>query len=49
MIWPRIGAANFVGKLEPELITMDGSEFALAFDSVSFMAQPFSLFNSLGL
>ena len=41
-------AANFVGKLEPELITMDGSEVALALDSVSFAAQPFSLLNSLG-
>ena len=41
--------ANFVGKLEPELMTMDGSELALALDSVSLMAQPFSLFNSLGL
>ena len=41
-------AANFVGKLEPELITMDGSEIALALDSVSFAAQPFSLLNSLG-
>lgn len=42
-------AANFAGKLEPELITMDGSELALALDSVSFTAQPFSLLNSLGL
>jgi hypothetical protein len=41
-------AANFVGKLQPELITMDGSEVALALDSFSFTAQPFSLLNSLG-
>ena len=41
-------AANFVGKLEPELITMDGSELALALDAFSFTAQPFSLLNSLG-
>lgn len=40
-------AANFVGKLEPELLTMDGS--ALALDSVSLTAQPFSLLNALGL
>jgi hypothetical protein len=41
-------AANFVGKLEPELITMDGSEVALALDAFSFTPQPFSLLNSLG-
>ena len=41
--------ANFIGKLEPELMTMNGSDLALALDSVSFMEQPFSLFNSLGL
>ena len=41
-------AANFVGKLEPELITMDGSEVALAPDAFSFSPQPFSLLNSLG-
>jgi Carboxypeptidase regulatory-like domain/Pectate lyase superfamily protein/SdrD B-like domain len=40
-------AANFVGKLEPELMTIDGS--ALALDSVSLTAQPFSLLNALGL
>ena len=42
-------AANFVGKLEPELIMMEGSEVALALESVSLAAQPFSLFNALGL
>src|SRR6185295_15600528 len=41
--------ANFVGKLQPELITIESSELAVALDSVSFTAQPFSLLNSLGL
>ena len=40
--------ANFVGKLEPELIMSEGTSLAVALDSVSFIAQPFSLFNSLG-
>lgn len=42
-------AINFVGKLQPHLLMMDGSQFAVALDSVSFMTQPFSLFSSLGL
>ena len=40
-------AANFVGKLKPELMISEGTEFAIALDSVSFTMQPFSLFNSL--
>ena len=41
-------AANFVGKLQPELLMIENSELAIALDSVSFVAQPFSLFSSLG-
>ena len=41
--------ANFVGKLQPELITIESSELAVALDSVAFTMQPFSIFNSLGL
>ena len=40
-------AANFVGKLQPELLMTDGSQLAVALDSVSFIAQPFPFFNSL--
>lgn len=40
-------AANFVGKLEPELITIDGSDLAIALDAVSLIAQPTSFFDSL--
>ena len=40
--------ANFVGKLEPELIMSDGTELAVALDSVSFVMQPFSFFNPFG-
>ena len=39
--------ANFVGWLRPEITTVPGSNVALALDSVTFSAQPFSLFNSL--
>lgn len=42
-------SANFVGKLQPVLMMSDGSEFAVAFDSVSFAMQSFSIFSSLGL
>ncbi len=40
--------ANFIGEPLPELLTISGSEFALAFDSVSFTMQPFSIIQSLG-
>jgi len=40
--------ANFGGKLKPELIVIESSDLAIALDSVSFVPQPFSLFNSLG-
>ena len=39
--------ANFIVKLRPELITLDHSDLALVFDSVSFVAQPFSIFEPM--
>ena len=39
---------NFVGKLKPRLLTIEGSEFAVALDSVSFISQPFSILSSFG-
>jgi protocatechuate 3,4-dioxygenase beta subunit len=41
--------ANFVGRLKPELLTMANSPLAVALDSISFLSQPFSIFNTLGL
>lgn len=41
--------ANFTGKLVPQLIMSEGSEFAIALNSTSFVTQPFSIFNPLGL
>jgi Carboxypeptidase regulatory-like domain/Pectate lyase superfamily protein len=41
-------AANFVLMLRPELQTVDGSQIAVALDSVSFTSKPFSIFESLG-
>ncbi len=40
--------ANFVGRLRPELLLREGSEMAIALDSVNFSARPFSIFDSLG-
>lgn len=40
-------AANFVGKLEPELIMIEGSELGIVLDAVSLIAQPTSFFDSL--
>jgi hypothetical protein len=42
-------AANFVATLPPRLLTIEGSAFAAALDSVSFTAQPVSIFSSLSL
>ncbi|HEU4432812.1 MAG TPA: carboxypeptidase regulatory-like domain-containing protein, partial [Pyrinomonadaceae bacterium] len=39
--------ANFFANLRPELITLDHSDIALVFDSVSFVTQPFSIFTPL--
>jgi hypothetical protein len=41
--------ANFGGKLQPELLTLDDSEVAIALDSFSFVAQPLSIFSFFGL
>ena len=40
-------SANFIAKLRPELITIDHSDVALVFDSVSFVTQPFSIFHPM--
>ena len=42
-------AADFTGKLRPQLMTHQGSDLALAFDSVTFTTQPFSISSLLGL
>jgi hypothetical protein len=39
--------ANFLARLRPELLTLDHSDFALVFDSVSFVTQPFPIFHPL--
>lgn len=41
--------ANFVGAAPPELLLVEGSQFAIALDSVHFTEQPFSIFDSLGV
>jgi hypothetical protein len=38
---------DFLTKLRPELITTDHSDVAVVFDSVSFMTQPFSVFEAM--
>jgi hypothetical protein len=42
------GTASFVGKLKPRIMTIGGSETAVALDSMSFMAEPLSVFSPLG-
>lgn len=39
--------ANFTGRMRPEIVTMQNSDFALVLDSVSFVGQPFSIFYPL--
>ena len=41
--------ANFIARLRPELLTIDHSDIALAVDSVSYLAQPVSIFHPLDL
>lgn len=41
--------ANFVGGLRPELLRVETTQLAVALDSISFVAQPFSIFSSFGL
>ena len=40
-------SVNFIVRLRPELITLDHSDVALVFDSVSFVTQPFSIFQPM--
>jgi carboxypeptidase family protein/SdrD B-like protein len=40
--------ADFVGKIRPRIITADASDQAIALDSLSLMAGPFSILSSLG-
>jgi hypothetical protein len=39
--------ANFTGRLRPEIVTLDNSDIAVVLDSVSFVAQPFSIFEPM--
>ena len=39
--------ADFVGKIRPRIITADASDQAIALDSLSLMAEPFSILSSL--
>jgi Carboxypeptidase regulatory-like domain/Pectate lyase superfamily protein len=38
---------NFIARLRPELLTLERSDVALVVNAVSFMTQPFSIFESL--
>lgn len=40
--------ANFVGQVRPDLITVVGSDMALVLNAVNFLAEPFSILDSLG-
>lgn len=39
--------ANFLGRLRPDLVMMPNTDLAVVLDSVTFVAQPFSIFNPL--
>ncbi|MFN2532077.1 MAG: carboxypeptidase regulatory-like domain-containing protein [Pyrinomonadaceae bacterium] len=39
-------SANFSGKPLPEIVTLEASDMALAFDSVTCVTEPFSIFSS---
>jgi hypothetical protein len=41
--------ANFIARLRPELLTVNQTDVALVIDSVTFVAQPFSIFGPLNL
>jgi len=45
---PADQTANFVAKTLPQILTMDGSTVAVALESVTFMAEPFSLLSYFG-
>jgi hypothetical protein len=40
--------ANFIGKPLPQILTVEGTDVALALEAVTFMVQPFSLQSYLG-
>lgn len=37
--------ASFVGRLRPQLVTFEGSDIAMAFHSITFAPEPFSLYD----
>ena len=39
--------ANFLGRLRPDLLTIQNTDIALVLDSVTYVTQPFSIFESL--
>jgi hypothetical protein len=39
--------ANFLGRLRPDLLTIQNTDVALVLDSVTYVTQPFSIFESL--
>ena len=39
--------ANFTGRLRPDILLLDNSDVAIVLDSVSFLAQPFSIFETM--
>jgi len=41
--------ASFLAKPLPQLVTVEGSDIAIAFDSVTFFTGPFPIFSSTGL
>ncbi|HET7113960.1 MAG TPA: carboxypeptidase-like regulatory domain-containing protein, partial [Pyrinomonadaceae bacterium] len=41
------GKADFTARLRPELLTIQGSEIGLVFDSVSFVTQPLGIFEPM--
>ena len=38
---------NFIGRLRPEIVTMQNTDLALVLDSISFVSQPFSIFHPM--
>jgi hypothetical protein len=38
---------NFISRLHPEIVTIQNSDVALVLDSVTFVAQPFSIFHPM--
>lgn len=38
---------NFIGRMRPEIVTVQDTDLALVLDSVSFVGQPFSIFHPM--